>query len=142
MELELAEVTETITGVLAQGTLANGAVGTGVGTQVVLNGSQQGVGGIMNSLAIGNAGGVAKTAAAVGQNAATHATTAAVSVKTGSMWTGTGKLGLGKWSLTLVNVMPLLFVGTLIAVGVGVYSFLQYRNANEHELIEVVDPPG
>lgn len=147
MEIEPAEVVKTVKGVFAKGGIVLDIGGQGSGSQVALMGTQQGAqlvaGGAMNSLAIGNAGGVAKSASVVGQGVSAKAkSAAAMTVKTGSFWTGSSKFGLGKWGLTLTNLAPLLLVGTLIAVGVGVYSFLQYRHvAEEGSLTDVGETP-
>ncbi len=142
MEVELAEMTETVTGVFAKGTLALDTTGTGLGSQALYTGTQQGAGGAMKSLALGNAGGVAKSASVVGKGAVVQAQSAAsFTAKTGSIWTGGSKLGLGKLGLTMANFVPLLFVGTLIAVGVGVYGFLQNQSADSGVLPDAMESP-
>ncbi|MBF0439021.1 MAG: hypothetical protein HQL93_07860 [Magnetococcales bacterium] len=120
MEGELTEVAEVVTGVFSQGSLGPVA---GVGGTALVNATQQGAGGAMNSLAIGNAGGVVQSASVAGKKAV------ATVAKTGSIWAGSSKLGVGKWGLPLLQLAPLLLVGTIVAVGVGVYGYLQYRNS-------------
>lgn len=107
-----------------KGALAKGAATKGVGI-AVKGGAGAGVGG---------AGTVAMTtgpAAAVATKGAAAAG--------GTIWSGTGTslglgLGLGAWG-------PVILVGTIAAVGVGVYTYLKNRNGIEavaNELNEAV----
>lgn len=87
-----------------------GAKGTGVALQ----------GGVTNGVTAG------KTVVAnTGNLPAAGVATAKVSAGSGTIWTGTGmKLG---WGLGLGVWGPILLVGTLAAVGVGVYSYMKNR---------------
>lgn len=118
MEWELPEAAKAgvTKGAVVKGATAKGVVkGTGVVVQ----------GGATN-------GALATTAGQT--NALTASTGVTTAAKSGTIWSGTGmKLG---WGLGLGAWGPVVLVGVMTAVGVGIYGYLQKRAAGS-ELEEI-----
>ena len=89
-------------------------------------------GGAVNGAAAGQT--VAANGGNVAVTGATGVTTAKASSGGGTIWSGSGmKLG---WGLGLGSWGPVLLLGTVAAVGVGVYRYMKSRAVNG-ELEEV-----
>lgn len=126
-EIEGAAAQKGVASGVAKGATGNTLVGKGVGSGLVGKGL---AGGTKSAMA--GSGVVAGPATAVGAKAAMGAKGIAAG---GTIWTGSGtSLGLG---LGLGALGPVLLVGVVAAVGVGIYSYMK-RSAEESELEDAV----
>lgn len=103
-----------IEGAGAAAAMSKGAVAKGVGGAAAVKGGGAALGGTAG----GAAGGAAASVATKGAGAAAGS---------GTLWSGTGTslglgLGLGAWG-------PVILVGAMAAVGVGIYSYVKNRQA-------------